>query len=61
VDERRVIPSDVAVAALKAVIEVASEPASDEVVSTKALVGELWSRIKTDGKARWSNRSLRSR
>ena len=59
VDERRMIPSEVAIAALKAVIEVASEPASDEVVPTKALANELWGRVKADGKARWSNRSFR--
>lgn len=59
VDERRMIPSDVAIAALKAVIEVASEPASDEVVPTRALAIELWARVKADGKARWSNRSFR--
>jgi len=59
VDERRMIPSEVAIAALKAVIEVASEPASDEVVPTKALATELWARVKADGKARWSNRSFR--
>ena len=46
--------------ALKAVIEVASEPPSDEVVTTRALAAELWARVKADGKARWSNRSFRT-
>jgi hypothetical protein len=60
VDERRQIPSEVAVAALRAVIDSACEPVSDEVVSTQVLARELWSRIKTDGRARWANRSFRA-
>lgn len=60
VDERRLIPSDVAVSALTAVIEIASEPATDEAVSTRKLAQELRSRVKGELRARWNNRSFRA-
>jgi hypothetical protein len=58
-EERKQIPAELAVAALKAVIELACEPPDDEVVSTRQLANELWGRVKADGRARWTNRSLR--
>jgi len=59
VDERRQVPTDVAVAAIKAMIDTALSPPTDEDVSTRALAGELWKRVKDDGRARLQNRSLR--
>jgi hypothetical protein len=61
VDERRMIPSDVAVAGMKAIIDTAREPVAEDVVSTRALASELWVRIKGEGKSRWIHRSLRAK
>jgi hypothetical protein len=60
-DERRTIPSEVAVAAVKAIIDTALQPVNEEVVSTRALADELWERIKTEGRSRWIHRSFRAR
>lgn len=58
-DEMREISTEVAVAGLVALLETAQKPVKHQAPSTKALAGELWKRVKSDGKSRVTKRAKR--
>ena len=51
-DELTVVPTEVAVAALAALIETAQQPVQVKDPSSKELAGELWKQVKTGGRRR---------
>lgn len=58
-DERQQIPTSVAVAAVKAMIETAQQPPKKKAPSSRQLAGELWQQVKVDGRKRLRRRTKR--
>ena len=55
-DERATVPTSVAVAALKAMIETAQAPVKKKDPSSRQLAGDLWRQVQIDGRRRLRRR-----